>query len=138
MHANDGCVDHLHCSIMGVSKSSHDVGPDAGEGSDVVYRPNLSGRSCHGVPDRKTQNMPLRTRRSFTRARGTPRGLSGSIDLMADHSSSKSSHRMIWPLRSGGLNNGLAVRLNTHRQRARLGRYVPRKQTDLVLAVSKS
>ncbi len=33
------------------------------------------------APDRKTQKMPLRTRRSFTR--GTSRGLFGSIGLMA-------------------------------------------------------
>lgn len=46
--------------------------------------PKLSGRSRRGAPDRKTQKMPLRTRRSFTR--GTPRGLFGSIGLMADHS----------------------------------------------------
>src|SRR6516164_6159925 len=39
----------------------------------VVYGPNAFGRSRHGAPDRKTQKMPLRTRRSFTR--GTPRGL---------------------------------------------------------------
>jgi hypothetical protein len=30
------------------------------------------GRSRQGAPDRKTQKIPLRTRRSFTR--GTPRG----------------------------------------------------------------
>src|ERR1700720_2699047 len=39
------------------------------------------GRSRQGAPDRNTQKMPLRTRRSFTRA--TPRGLFGSIGLMA-------------------------------------------------------
>src|SRR5262245_50848724 len=47
--------------------------------------------------------MPLRTRRSFTR--GTPRGLLGSIGLMAAHSWSVSSWRMIrsspvWELES--------------------------------------
>ena len=36
------------------------------------------------APDRKTQNMPLSTRRSFTR--GTPRGLFGRNGLMAAHS----------------------------------------------------
>jgi len=41
------------------------------------------------APDRKTQKMPLRTLRSFTR--GTPRGLFGSIGLMAVHSWSVSS-----------------------------------------------
>jgi len=34
--------------------------------SQVVYGPKLSGRSRYGAPDRKTQKMPLRTRRSFT------------------------------------------------------------------------
>src|SRR6516165_3396566 len=43
-----------------------------------------AGRSRQGAPDRKTQKMPLRTLRSFTR--GTPRGLFGSIGLMAVHS----------------------------------------------------
>jgi len=47
------------------------------------------GRSRQGAPDRKTQKMPFRTRRSFTR--GTPRGLFGSIGLMAAHSWSVSS-----------------------------------------------
>jgi hypothetical protein len=45
---------------------------------------NASGRSRQGAPDRKTQKVPLRTRRSFTR--GTTRGLLGSIGLMATHS----------------------------------------------------
>ena len=39
----------------------------------VLYEANASGRSRQGAPDRKTQKIPLRTRRSFTR--GTPRGL---------------------------------------------------------------
>jgi hypothetical protein len=43
-----------------------------------------SGTSRHGAPDRNTQKMPLRTRRSFTL--GTPLGLFGSIGLMAVHS----------------------------------------------------
>ena len=50
---------------------------------------------------RKTQKIPLRTRRSF--ARGMPRGLFGRSDLMA-HSKSASSYRMIrgpgWALES--------------------------------------
>src|SRR5215204_3742212 len=57
-----------------------------------------------------TQKMPLRTRRSFTL--GTPRGLFGSIGLMAIHSSLESSYRMIRPPRVRGLNHGSAVRLN--------------------------
>jgi hypothetical protein len=51
-----------------------------------------------------TQKMPLRTRRSFTR--GTPRGLFGSIGLIAIHSSSASSYRMIGSLQFGSLNHG--------------------------------
>ncbi|GMO16523.1 hypothetical protein BwSH20_47550 [Bradyrhizobium ottawaense] len=46
-----------------------------------MYGPKLSGRSRHGAPDRKTQKMPLRARRSFTS--GNPRDLFGSIGLMA-------------------------------------------------------
>ena len=46
-------------------------------------------RSRHGAPDRSTQKMPFRTRRSSTR--GTPRDLFGSIGLMAAHSWSLSS-----------------------------------------------
>ena|SRR5271170_4134994 len=55
----------------------------------VVYGPKLSGRSRYGAPERRTQKMPLSTRRSFTR--GTPRGLFGSSGLMAAHSPSVSS-----------------------------------------------
>jgi hypothetical protein len=40
-------------------------------------------------PDRNTQKMPLRTRRSFTR--GTPRGIVDRIGLMTVYSSSESS-----------------------------------------------
>src|SRR5215475_9934846 len=50
----------------------------------------MPGRSRQGAPDRKTQKIPLRTRRSFTR--GTPRGLFGSIGLLAVHSQSASSY----------------------------------------------
>jgi DNA-binding transcriptional regulator PaaX len=39
------------------------------------------GSSRHGVPERRTQKMPLNTRRSLTRR--TPRGLFGSIGLIA-------------------------------------------------------
>ena len=52
--------------------------------TSVVRGPKLAGRSRHGAPDRKTQKMPLRTRRSFTR--GTPRGLFGRNGVMAVHS----------------------------------------------------
>ena len=46
-------------------------------------------RSRHGAPERRSQKMPLSTRRSFTRR--TPRGLFGSIGLMAVHSKALSS-----------------------------------------------
>src|SRR3954468_14741632 len=55
----------------------------------INAQPKLSGRSRHGAPDRRTQKIPFRTRRSFTR--GTPRGLLGGIGLMAVYSSSVSS-----------------------------------------------
>jgi hypothetical protein len=47
-------------------------------------------------------------RRSFTR--GTPRGLFGSIGLMAIHSSSVSAYRMIRALALGGWNHDSAGR----------------------------
>ncbi len=49
---------------------------------DPIDTPEIAERN--GDPDRNTQKMPLRTRRSFTR--GTPRGLFGSIGLMEAHS----------------------------------------------------
>src|SRR5262249_43966867 len=73
------------------------------------YGPKSSGRSRHGAPDRKTQKMPLRTRRSFTR--GTPRGLFGNIGLMAAHSPSVSSQRMMRSFRFRGLNDVKAALL---------------------------
>src|SRR5262245_57347507 len=91
MHADDRRVDHLHGRVMS-------------------HGPKLSGRSRHSAPDRKTQKMPLRTRRSFTR--GRPRGLLGSIGLMTvplivgefvAHDSAPSVR---------GMNHGSTVRLN--------------------------
>jgi len=52
--------------------------------SQVVWGPYPYGRSRHGAPERNTQKMPLRMRRSSTR--GMPRGLLGSIGLMTLHS----------------------------------------------------
>jgi len=68
---------------------------DADSSSDearVLIKAPAADRAT-GAPDRKTQKMPFRTRRSFTR--GTPRGLFGSIGLMAAHSWSVNSGRMI-------------------------------------------
>ena len=90
MHADNGGVDHLDSGIMGSGKCGYDAAPDTSPPPAdepvvaVVYGPNTVGRSRQGAPDRKTQKMPLRTRRSFTR--GTQRGLFGSIGLKAVHS----------------------------------------------------
>ena len=90
MHADNGSVDHLDSGIMGSGKCVYDAAPDTSPppADEAVVAsgvwPNASGRSRQGAPDRKTQKMPLRTRRSFTR--GTPRGLFGSIGFMAVHS----------------------------------------------------
>jgi hypothetical protein len=90
MHADNRGVDHLDSGIMDGCKCIYDAAPDislppADEAVVAwVYGPNVSGRSRQGAPERKTQKMPLRTRRSYTR--GTPRGLFGSIGLMAAHS----------------------------------------------------
>lgn len=50
----------------------------------VGKRTKRVGQITPRCSERKTQKMPLRTRRSFTR--GTPRGLLGSMGLMAIHS----------------------------------------------------
>src|SRR5260370_5743204 len=49
--------------------------------------------SPDGIFGKDTQKIPFRTRRSSTR--GMPRGLFGRNDLMAAHSKSVSSYRMI-------------------------------------------
>lgn len=74
MHADHRGVDHLDSGILGSSKCVYDAAPDISPPPtdeavvDVVDGPNISGRSRQGAPERKTQNMPLRTRRSLTRA----------------------------------------------------------------------
>src|ERR687893_769234 len=90
MHADDRSVDHLDGRIVGRGERVNDPALDArpaptdetivagGEGAKAP------GRSRQGAPERRTQKMPLSTRRSLTR--GTPRGLLGSIGLMAVHS----------------------------------------------------
>jgi hypothetical protein len=78
MNAHNRVVDHLDGSIMSTRKRFHDPAPDAGP------TPANEAGSRHGAPDRNIQKMPLMTRRSFKR--GTPRGLFGSIELMAAHS----------------------------------------------------
>ena len=90
MHADNGGVDHLDSRIMGGGKCIYDTAPYAGPppADEAVVAscegPNAAGRSRQGAPDRKTQEMQLRTRRSFTR--GMPRGLFGSsIGFRAAH-----------------------------------------------------
>jgi hypothetical protein len=90
VHAHDGGIDHLHRRIMTGSQRIHDLVPDASppptseaivtSGTGAIGRWQVR----HGAPERRTQKMPLSTRRSFTRR--TPRGLFGSIGLMAAHS----------------------------------------------------
>jgi hypothetical protein len=90
VRAHAGGIDHLHGCVVGPGKSAHYLGPDA---RASPTKENDCSRSCtdrsclagrgHGAPDRNTQKIPLRTRRSFTR--GT-RGLFGSIGLIAAHS----------------------------------------------------
>jgi len=82
VHAHDGGIDHLHRRVMTGRQRIHDPIPNAsplppneaivtsGAGT-VVLR-----QSRQGAPERRTQKMPLSTRRSFTRR--TPRGLFGS------------------------------------------------------------
>jgi len=94
MHADNRCIDHLDSCIMGTSERIYDTAPHPGPppANEAIVASgvgaNASDRSRQGAPERRTQKMPLRTRRSFTR--GTPRGLSGNIGLMAVHSWSES------------------------------------------------
>jgi len=94
MNPDNRGVDHLDTRIMCIRQCVYDAAPNTGPtpANEAIIAsgvPKLVGRSRHGAPDRKTQKMPLRTRRSFTR--GTPRGLLGNIGLIVAHSSSLSS-----------------------------------------------
>jgi len=90
VHADNRCVDHLDSGIMGAGKCVDDAAPDTGPppADETVIAGRVWAKmirqSRQGAPDRRTQKMPFKTRRSFTR--GTPRGLFGSIGLMASHS----------------------------------------------------
>jgi hypothetical protein len=87
MYADNRRVDHLDTGIMGSGKCVYDAAPDTSSpppDEPVVASGVWAKRRRQitpGAPDRRTQKMPLRTRRSFTRR--TPRGLFGSIGLMA-------------------------------------------------------
>ncbi len=95
MYPDNGGIDHLDSGIVECGKRVYDAAPDTGPppADETVVAGRVRAKTirqiAHGAPDRKTQKMPLRTRRSFTR--GTPRGLFGSIGLMASHSLSASS-----------------------------------------------
>ena len=81
MNAHNGRVDHLDGCIMGSSQCVHDAAPYANltPANEPIIASSIGAKHCcrsrHGAPDRKTQKMPFRTWRSFTR--GTPRGLFG-------------------------------------------------------------
>ena len=95
MHANNGGFDHLDSGIVGSGKCVDDAGPYTSP--PPVDEPVVAGgvwakrrrQITPGHSNCRTQKMLLRTPRSFTR--GTPRGLFGSIRLMAVHSSWESS-----------------------------------------------
>lgn len=80
------CRCTLHGCVMR-GQRIHNPGPDARPSpADKAIvaggvKTKFTGRSRHGAPERRTQKMPLSTRRSFTR--GTPRGLFGRNGLMA-------------------------------------------------------
>ena len=84
VHADDGRVDHLHRRIMVGAQSIHDTVPHASPSpaNEAIVasraRPKTTDKSRHGAPDRKTQKMPLRTRRSFTRGLVRQEGFDGS------------------------------------------------------------
>src|ERR1700746_723250 len=89
MYADDRRVDHLHGGVMGASQCIHNPGPHARStpANEAIVARGVRTECIRQVAPlcpRKTQKMPLRTRRSL--ARGTPLGLFGSIGLMAVHS----------------------------------------------------
>jgi len=109
VYPNNRGVDHLHGRIVSDCQRVHDLVPDAclPPADEAIVAGGMRSvalwQIAHGAPDRKTQNMPLRTRRSSTR--GTPRGLLGSIGLMALQARSVSSYRIVSKLHCGSLNH---------------------------------
>ena len=93
VHTHDGGINHLHRRIMACGQRIHDLVPDASPrpANEAIVTSGEDHRSLagsrQGAPERKTQKIPFRTRRSLTR--GMPRG------LMAAHSKSVSSYRII-------------------------------------------
>jgi hypothetical protein len=74
VHQHGACVADNNYQDMGRSRG----------GLTSKIHAVVDANGLHGAPERRTQKMPLSTRRSFTRR--TPRGLLGSIGLMAVHS----------------------------------------------------
>jgi hypothetical protein len=92
MNTHNGRVDHSDRCIMRSSQCVHHPAPNASAtpANEAVVASGIRTELLRQIPpDRNTQKMPFRTRRSFTR--GMPRGLFGSIGLMAAHSWSVSS-----------------------------------------------
>ncbi len=75
---------------MGASQSVHDLGPDTSTlpANEAIVAGGIGAEAAGQIAPRcagsQDQKMPFRTRRSFTR--GTPRGVFGSIGLMAAYS----------------------------------------------------
>src|SRR6202022_2994597 len=109
-------IDHLHRRLMTGGQRIHDMilnacPPPTNEAILAGCAGTIgSGRSRQGAPERKTQKMPFRTRRSSTR--GMPRGLFGGIGLIAAHSASLSSYSVIQaPFRSLNHASGDAINM---------------------------
>lgn len=95
MHANNRRVDHLHGSIMSIGQRAHELGPHAGP--SPANEPIVASRVRTEVfwqvaPWCSGAQHPEETIEDTTVIHsGTPRGLFGSIGLMANHSLSVSS-----------------------------------------------
>jgi hypothetical protein len=95
MNARNRGVDHLDGSIMSSSQSVHDPAPNVSPTptNEAIVASGVRAERLRQIAPRcagsQDQKMPFRTRRSLPR--GTPRGLFGSIGLMAAHSWSVSS-----------------------------------------------
>src|SRR5215470_10121345 len=90
MDADNGGVDHLDSGIMGSGKCVYDAAPDTSPppADEPVVASGVWAKRHRQITPRCSRSQgpedAIRTPRSFTR--GTPRGLFGSIALMAVHS----------------------------------------------------
>src|SRR5262245_10801921 len=95
MYADNRRVDHLHGGITSVGQRDHYPGPNArpSPANEAIVASGVWAELARQVaPWRPRSQHPksaIEDTRSFTR--GTPRGLFGSIGLMAVHSTSVSS-----------------------------------------------